>query len=296
MKTAEIQAMGQMKEMAELYINEKNIMYSIEHPYIVSIMNTFKTREYLFFLMEFVDGMTLRKYLNDKNRKSRDLKEAQYYGGLLSSVLSYLQKKKIIHRDLKPDNLMLEYNGYIKVIDFGVAKDITGKDYTNTFMGTAHYMAPEIILGKNYNCSVDYWSLGIILYEMFYGYVPFGNDEKDAKNVYNEIIDKKVSFPSDVNCSNFNEFVSGLLQKNPKKRINSFNKVKSYKFFKDFDFDSLLNMSMKGYYTFEKKFNEKDLKYIDFPFTHIMKSNLFTSSGDLDEYLLKNQDEIFNDF
>ena len=156
MKTAEIQAMGQMKEMAELYINEKNIMYSIEHPYIVSIMNTFKTREYLFFLMEFVDGMTLRKYLNDKNRKSRDLKEAQYYGGLLSSVLSYLQKKKIIHRDLKPDNLMLEYNGYIKVIDFGVAKDITGKDYINTFMGTAHYMAPEIILGKNYNCSVDY--------------------------------------------------------------------------------------------------------------------------------------------
>ena len=75
-KTAEIQTMGQMKEMAELYINEKNIMYSIEHLYIVSIMNSFKTKEYLFFLMEFEDGMTLREYLNDKNRKSRDLNEA----------------------------------------------------------------------------------------------------------------------------------------------------------------------------------------------------------------------------
>ena len=114
---------------------------------------------------------------------------------------------------------MLEYNRYIKLINFGVAKDITGKDYINTFMGTANYMAPEIILGKNYNCSVDYCSLGVILSEMLYGYVPFGSDEKDVKNVYNEIIDKKVCFPSDVNCCNFNEFVSGLLQKNTKKRI-----------------------------------------------------------------------------
>ena len=89
---------------------------------------------------------------------------------------------------------MLEYNGYIKVINFGVAKDITGKDQINTFMGTAHYMAPEIILGKNYNCSDDYWSLSVILYEMFYGYVPFGSDKKDVNNIYNEIIDKKVLF------------------------------------------------------------------------------------------------------
>ena len=114
MKTAEIQTMNQMKEMAELYINEKNIMFSIEHPFIVSIINTFKTREYLFFLMEYVDGITLRKYLNIPERKKKDLIETQFYGALLSTVLSYLQKKKIIHRDLKPDNLMLEYTGYIK--------------------------------------------------------------------------------------------------------------------------------------------------------------------------------------
>ena len=296
MKTAEIQTMNQMKEMAELYINEKNIMFSIEHPFIVSIINTFKTREYLFFLMEYVDGITLRKYLNIPERKNKDLNETQFYGALLSCVLSYLQKKKIIHRDLKPDNLMLEYTGYIKVIDFGIAKDITTKDYTNTFIGTTHYMAPEIILGKNYNSSVDYWSLGIILYEMFYGNLPFGNDEKDIHIVYNEIIDKKPYFITDSNFTFFNDFISGLLNKNPKKRINSFNKVKSEKFFDKFDFDGLLNMKIKGYYRFDKVLCENDLNYIDIPFTNYMKNNLFTSSGDLDEFLLKNEEKVFNDF
>ena len=296
MKTAEIQTMNQMKEMAELYINEKNIMFSIEHPFIVSIINTFKTREYLFFLMEYVDGITLRKYLNIPERKKKDLIETQFYGALLSTVLSYLQKKKIIHRDLKPDNLMLEYTGYIKVIDFGIAKDITLKDYTNTFIGTTHYMAPEIILGKNYNSSVDYWSLGIILYEMFYGNLPFGNDEKDIHIVYNEIIDKKPYFINDSNFTFFNDFVSGLLCKNPKKRINSFNKVKSEKFFDKFDFDGLLNMKIKGYYRFDKVLCENDLNYIDIPFINYMKNNLFTSSGDLDEFLLKNEEKVFNDF
>ena len=296
MKTAEIQTMNQMKEMAELYINEKNIMFSIEHPFIVSIINTFKTREYLFFLMEYVDGITLRKYLNIPERKKKDLIETQFYGALLSTVLSYLQKKKIIHRDLKPDNLMLEYTGYIKVIDFGIAKDITLKDYTNTFIGTTHYMAPEIILGKNYNSSVDYWSLGIILYEMFYGNLPFGNDEKDIHIVYNEIIDKKPYFINDANFTFFNDFVYGLLCKNPKKRINSFNKVKSEKFFDKFDFDGLLNMKIKGYYRFDKVLCENDLNYIDIPFINYMKNNLFTSSGDLDEFLLKNEEKVFNDF
>ena len=296
MKTAEIQTMNQMKEMAELYINEKNIMFSIEHPFIVSIINTFKTREYLFFLMEYVDGITLRKYLNIPERKNKDLNETQFYGALLSCVLSYLQKKKIIHRDLKPDNLMLEYTGYIKVIDFGIAKDITIKDYTNTFIGTTHYMAPEIILGKNYNSSVDYWSLGIILYEMFYGNLPFGNDEKDIHIVYNEIIDKKPYFITDSNFTFFNDFISGLLNKNPKKRINSFNKVKSEKFFEKFDFDGLLNMKIKGYYRFDKVLNQNDLNYIDVPFINYMKNNLFTSSGDLDDFLLKNEEQVFNDF
>ncbi len=297
MKTADIKAMNQMKKMANLYINEKNIMYSVDHPFIISIVNTFKTKDYLFFLMEYVDGMTFRKYLNLPKRKKNDLYEVKFYGASLTCVLSYLQQKRIIHRDLKPDNLMLEYTGYLKVIDFGIAKDTNGKDYTNTFIGTTHYMAPEIILGKNYNTSVDYWSMGIILYEMFYGKLPFGNEEKDAQNIYREITDKKISFPNNDSCNDtFNEFLCGLLHKNPKKRINNFNKIKGEKFFQGFDFDGLLNLRIKGYYQFEKNLKDIDLYYTDVPFIHFMRNNLIASSGELNEFLTKNNDDMFLDF
>jgi len=97
MKTADIQTMNKMKAMANLYINEKNIMFSVDHPFIISIINTFKTKDYLFFLMEYVDGMTLRKYLNNYNRKKNDLYEVKFYGASLILVLSYLQKKRILY-------------------------------------------------------------------------------------------------------------------------------------------------------------------------------------------------------
>ena len=297
-KTAEIQEMNASKAMANLYINEKKIMFSVEHPLIVNIINTFKTSDYLFFLMEYVDGITFRKYLNLPKRNKRDRDELKFYGASLACVLDYLQKKKIIHRDVKPDNLMLQYNGYIKVIDFGIAKDITGKDYTSSFLGTAYYMAPEIILGKHYNTSVDYWSMGIVLYEMFYGKLPFGNGEKDITNIYKEITDKNVKFQDDSN-EDIIDVIKGLLTKNPKKRINSFTKIKNENFFKKFDFDGLLNYKLRGFYEFEKSIKEKDLDNLDAPFYQFMKNYLDASSGELDEYLENNNHyhgDIFEEF
>ena len=297
-KTAEIQEMNASKNMANLYINEKKIMFSVEHPLIVNIINTFKTSDYLFFLMEYVDGITFRKYLNLPKRNNRDRDELKFYGASLACVLDYLQKKKIIHRDVKPDNLMLQYNGYIKVIDFGIAKDITGKDYTSSFLGTAHYMAPEIILGKHYNTSVDYWSMGVVLYEMFYGKLPFGNGEKDINNIYKEITDKNIKFQEDSSNEDIHELIKGLLNKNPKKRINSFIKIKNENFFKKFDFEGLLNYKLTGFYEFEKTIKEEDLNNTDAPFYQFIKNYLDASSGELDEYF-ENKDhyhDIFEEF
>ena len=296
MKTADIQQLNEMKEAAKLYISEKNIMFSIKHPFIVSIINTFKTREFLFFLLEYVDGISLRTYINKNNRELKNLKEAKFFTGSMALVLHYLQKQKIIHRDLKPDNIMLEYTGYLKVIDFGVAIDITGKDYASTLVGTMHYMAPEIILRKNYNNAVDYWSVGIILYEMVYGQLPFGQGERDPIKIYAEITNKKLYLPSD--SESLNEVVKGLLAKNPQKRLANYNMWKNYKMFNGFDFDKLLNLEMKGFFQVEKNLTDDDINNKDVSFIDYLQKHLFYTKNEVDEIIRnkKKNQELLEDF
>lgn len=191
LKSADLEALHKKKSVLHYFLNEKLIMSNIDHPFIVKLVNTFKNQGRIFFLLEFIDGVTLKWYINDKRRDSfRNTYETQFFGAILLNVLSYLQKKRIIHRDMKPDNCMIDKNGYLKIIDFGVAKEMTGKDHTNTVLGTPHYMAPEMLLGKSYNYSIDYWSIGIIMFEVFYGFLPFGQNSSDLMEVYNEITEK----------------------------------------------------------------------------------------------------------
>lgn len=228
MKTAEIKEMIKNKESAQLYLNEKSIMSSIDHPFIVQLINTFKTREYIFFLLEYVDGMTLKAGLQTrKPSQLRNCSNAAFYGGIFSNILNYLQRNKIIHRDLKPDNIMIDKIGYLKAIDFGIAKKLIGKDSTHSIIGTIQYMAPEIVHGRNYSFAVDYWSVGIILYEIFYGKIPFGYGLTDPVLIYKEITEKKPSLNSEVQSEAFNSLIKKLLKKNPNKRISSYSKLKS---------------------------------------------------------------------
>lgn len=245
MKTAEVQAMVQNKDSAKFYLNEKSIMSSIDHPFIVQLINTFKTKDYIFFLIEYIKGKTLRDYLTEYKAKLRDIPEITFIAVILCNIITYLQKKRIIHRDLKPDNLMVDFtNGYIKAIDFGIAKDLSGKDSTHTLIGTAQYMAPEIVTGKNYSCPADIWAVGVILYEIFYGKRPFGNGLKDPQEIYQEIKDNKIIFPSDPKNENVNTFLSNLLEKNPNKRMNHFCHWHSENIFKQMNFDLLIKMQI----------------------------------------------------
>lgn len=295
MKTALMQLMKMKKETANLYLNEKTIMHNIDYPFIVQLINTFRTRTYIFFLMEFVDGFTLRSHLSAKTKgELHDIKETQFFGGILACVLNYLQKKKILHRDLKPDNLMIEFNGYLKVIDFGVAKQLTNKDTTNTFAGTMFYMSPEVILGKNYTSAVDYWALGIILYEIFYGRIPFGVGLKDPKSVYQEITEKKISFPIEESNPTLNLLIKGLLNKNPNKRISSFQKIYAHPLYNKYDFDSLIKMKLEPPFKPEKYLDKKLLEYVDIPFSSFMRNNDHSTTTIIDDVQVG--DDLFSGF
>ena len=290
-KTVEINTLSQNKEMAKLYLSEKSIAFSVDHPFIVHLFNTYKTRDYLFFLMEFIDGISLRKKIDEtKKNEFRNFEETQFYGAILFSVLNYLHNKRIIHRDLKPENILVNTNGYLKVIDFGVAKKLESKDYTNTIIGTSNYMSPEVIMGKPYNFNADYWSLGIILYEIYYGKLPFGFFNKEKKFIFDNFFDKKPYFSSDHKSESFNSLVSSLLEKNPKNRISSFKAIQNHKFFKNFDFDALMKCLIKPIYKPKKTLPDINKDYISF--LSFMKNNLSQSSNDLNNYTNKQVDNI----
>ena len=302
LKTAELYKISVNKENANSYLNEKTIMQQVLHPFIVHLNNTFKTRDYIFFIMEYVNGINMRKYLEMKDKeKLRNLEEVKFFGGILFSVLHYLAQRKIIHRDIKPDNLMMNSNGYLKLIDFGVAKYLM-KDYTNTVTGTPHYMSPEVILGKPYSFEIDYWSTGVVLYEIFYGRVPFGGLCNNINDIYKEIIESNLHLPSDPKNENFNNLINLLLNKNPSVRISKFTNVKNHNFFKNFDFDELLNFS------FEAPFkpinpivgnNENELlKNDNVPLLNYMRNHIYQSASDIDENFLKKSivDDLLSSF
>ena len=175
------------KYLSKYYISERNISLAVDHPFIVKCVKTFKDESRCYFLIEFINGLNFNIYLSDRE-ETMMLYDTKFYVGSILLILDYLSKNKIVHRDLKPDNIMINKNGYLKLVDFGTSKEII--DFTNTILGTPHYMAPEVIQGRGYGTSPDFWSAGICAFEIFYGFYPFGDKASDIMEIYNEILNE----------------------------------------------------------------------------------------------------------
>ena len=195
-------------------------------------------------------------------------------------MLDYLQKKNIAHRDIKPSNIMIDNNGYLKMIDFGTAKILSSTDYTSTIIGTPHYIAPEILQGRGYSLSCDFWSLGICMYEIFYGKYPFGNYANEVIEIYKDVLKNNFSFPiENTRVSSVNIFIKCLLNKKVNERICSVSTLKKKTFFDKFDFGKLIDLRLKPPFKPAMKSFDRYLKE-DNPFEkYVKEDNTFKKNG-----------------
>eukprot|EP01022_Parablepharisma_sp_SALTPOND_P019716 TRINITY_DN340_c1_g1_i1.p2 TRINITY_DN340_c1_g1~~TRINITY_DN340_c1_g1_i1.p2 ORF type:complete len:288 (+),score=17.28 TRINITY_DN340_c1_g1_i1:3288-4151(+) len=195
----------------------------------------------LYLVMEFFQGGDLFTYI--RSAVLLPIETARFYAATLVLALEYLHSKKIIFRDLKPESIYISLNGYLKLGDFSLAKVTKGKTYT--LCGTPEYLAPEIILNKGHDQAVDWWAMGILLYEMLMGIDPFSAEE--SSEVYEKILSGKLSFPESFN-RDAKSLIKRLLQSDLSKRLgnlrNGVQDIKQHKFFKGFSWTDCENRKM----------------------------------------------------
>lgn len=246
------------KVLVDYLYEEKKAMSMCCSPFIISNLGTFKDNFYVYFMMEYVHGQNFRS-VSETNLFKHNKDSCFFYFANIILMLEHLKKQNILHRDIKTGNMIIRTNGYLKLIDFGLCK-IT-KDYAYTIIGSPFYMSPEVIKGKGYHFSCDYWSLGIVLYELYYGTFPFGKNCYTTMEVYNQIVNNELTFPAEYADGSYdmNSLLKKLLNKNVKDRISSLKDAK-YNVHK-FDWDGLIDMTLEPPYkpiVSLKYYNNKD--------------------------------------
>lgn len=179
------------KRQEEHMLFEKKILKAIQCDFIVRLHAAFKDTRYIYMIMEFCGGGEVWTKLKEVGRFDESI--AVFCTACVVEAYAYLHKKNIMYRDLKPENLMLDMKGYIKLVDFGFAKEMVRGEKTYSFVGTPEYMAPEIIQNQGHDFAVDFWSLGILIFELLAGSPPFSSSE--PQKIYAKILDGVLKYP-----------------------------------------------------------------------------------------------------
>ena len=255
--------------------NEKKFLSILHNPFLVNMICSFQDNDNLYLVMDLLLGGDMRYHINKRaiyNRK-KDENQLKFIAGCVLIGLNYIHENQIIHKDIKPENLVYDSKGYIHITDFGISK-IFHPDNGKENSGTPGYMAPEVLFNKDHTYCVDYFSLGVILYELLMGKRPYhGHNKKDLRK---DIVSRQARIKEDnipdgfvksdtfLDCSNF---INSLLERKKEKRLgfNGFEEVKNHPWLIDFNWDDLINKRMSPFFIPPLSDNNYDKKYCNEP-------------------------------
>ncbi|PAV65129.1 hypothetical protein WR25_18484 [Diploscapter pachys] len=266
-----------LRNQVEQVFAERDILTMTDNPFVVSFYGSFETKHHLCMLLEYVEGGDCASLLKSAGTLPLDL--ARLYVAETILAIDYLHSYGIVHRDIKPDNMLITSMGHIKLTDFGLSKIglmnrttlvAEGFDAVDTHQfkdkqlcGTPEYIAPEVILRQGYGKPVDWWALGVILYEFLIGIVPFYGDSPE--DLFSKVISEEVEYPEGEEAlpQEAEDLVRKLLEKNPNERLGTLNgapQLMSHAFFDPLDFTTLLRQKAEFVPQLD---NEEDTSYFD---------------------------------
>eukprot|EP00996_Jenningsia_fusiforme_P000929 NODE_1847_length_1382_cov_6.795199_g1671_i0.p1 GENE.NODE_1847_length_1382_cov_6.795199_g1671_i0~~NODE_1847_length_1382_cov_6.795199_g1671_i0.p1 ORF type:complete len:437 (+),score=107.27 NODE_1847_length_1382_cov_6.795199_g1671_i0:41-1351(+) len=223
---------------------EKTILQSVDHPFICKLHYAFQTKERLYLVLDLLPGGELFFHLQSDGAFT--IPRARYYAACICSALDHLHQQNIAYRDLKPENIVLDKDGNACLTDFGLAKTaLNANQQTHTFCGTPEYIAPEILKGTGHGKAVDWWAIGVLLYEMIVGIPPFYSENVDE--MYQLILSKPLEFPEDPEVpKDAQDLLTKLLQRDPAQRLTDGAEIMKHPFFTPIDFAKLLKRELKA--------------------------------------------------
>lgn len=282
------------RDEVESLMSERRIfevINSTKHPFLVNLFACFQTRQHVVFVMEYACGGDLMMHIHsDVFTEPRTV----FYAACVVLGLQYLHEHNIVYRDLKLDNLLLDREGYLKIADFGLCKEGMGfGDRTTTFCGTPEFLAPEVLTETSYTRCVDWWGLGVLIYEMLVGESPFPGD--DEEEVFDSIVNEEVRYPKFLSTESI-AIMRRLLRRNPERRLGSSERdaedVKKQGFFRSVSWDDLLMKKVRPPFVPTVKHPE-DVSNFDEEFTS--EKAILTPSKD-NRPLTSEDQLLFKDF
>ena len=268
------------KNQAKHAIAERDLLRLCNHPGVVQLYGSFQDDIMLYLCMEFLNGGELFTLLGQKQRLSNDA--SRTLAAEVLEAFDYIHGKDIIYRDLKPENVMLDRTGHVRLIDFGLAK--LCPDRTWTMCGTPEYLAPEVVTNQGHNKSADYWTLGVLIYEMLVGVPPFYDETTTDEETFNRILREKPRFPSFVGA-NAKDIIHQLMCHDVTRRLGCMSDgcegLRAHYWFKGVDWAAVASMKQEVPYV-PRLSADDDLRHFEIEESEIIARKKLFETAKLD--------------